>query len=151
MSDSTITVCVVVPLFIIAMWMILSNIFLLLRGERTTGIVVDYEARRGSKGGTTHAEVVEFKTADGKTIRFAERASRTRFVFRTGHSVNVIYDPDKPHKARINSFFALYISPIILLFVGSCLFVSNLSAFSDTGAELLTMLQNLLNQIPFFK
>lgn len=149
MSDSTITVCVVVPLFIIAMWMILSNIFLLLRGERTTGIVVDYEARRGSKGGTTHAEVVEFKTDDGKTIRFAERASRTRFVFRTGHSVNVIYDPDKPHKARINSFFALYITPIILLVVGSCLFVFNLSAFSGLGEKLLNMLQDFIEKVPF--
>lgn len=149
MPDMTITICVAVPILLLAFGMFVGNILFTLRAERTTGIVVDYETRRGSKGGATQAEVVEFQAPNGKTVRFVEKTSRTRFIMNTGHEVNVLFDPDKPEKARVNSFMNLYLSPIILLIVGFSLIVFNLPMFSDLGAQLLNMIQDFIDKVPF--
>lgn len=149
MPDMTITICVAVPLLLLSFGMFVGNILFTLRAERTTGIVVDYETRRGSKGGATQAEVVEFQGPDGKTVRFVEKTSRSRFIMNTGHEVNVLYDPDNPEKARINSFWTLYISPIILLIVGLSLMIFNVPMFSGLGENILNWLQNFIDKVPF--
>ena len=111
--------------------------------------MVGYETRRGSKGGATQAEVVEFQGPDGKTVQFVEKTSQTRFIMNTGHTVNVLYDPDNPENARINSFWGLYFFPITLLIVGLVLLIFNLPMFSGLGEKLLNMLQDLIEKVPF--
>ena len=149
MPDLTITICVAVPLLLLSFGMFVGNILFTLRAERTTGTVVGYETRRGSKGGATQAEVVEFQGPDGKTVKFVEKTSRSRFIMNTGHEVNVLYNPDNPSKARINSFWTLYVSPIILLLVGLSLLIFNLPMFSGLGETLLNWLQDFIEKVPF--
>lgn len=149
MPDMTIIICAVVPILLLSMWMFVGNILFTLRAERTTGTVVGYQTRRGNKGGATQAEVVEFQGPDGKTVQFVEKTSRSRFIMNTGHEVNVLYDPDKPEKARINSFWGLYFFPITLLIVGLVLLIFNLPMFSGLGEQLLNMLQDFIEKVPF--
>ena len=73
MPDLGVIYCVAIPILIISAFMFLSNIFFTLRAEKTTGTVVGYKSNRSSKGGTTHAEVVEFQGPDGQTVQFTEK------------------------------------------------------------------------------
>jgi Protein of unknown function (DUF3592) len=139
--------CAAIPILIISAGMFISNILFTLRAEKTTGTVVDYRSKRGSKGGVTHAEIVEFQ-ADGKTIQFVEKAYRSRFIMNTGHTVNVLYDPNQPEKARINSFGTLYLVPIILLFIGIGLVLFNMPMFNGIMQMLLDFLMNLIDKLP---
>lgn len=149
MSELNITICISVPLLLLGIGMFVGNIFFMLRAEKTTGIIVDYEARRTSRGGSSFAEVVDFQGPDGKTIRFVEKSSRSRFVFKTGHSVEVLYDPNNPQKARVNSFIGMYTPPMILIFVSTILILFNLQDFSGLGERLLNLFQDFSKMIPF--
>lgn len=142
--------CAAIPILIISAGIFISNILFTLRAEKTTGTVVDYRSRRSSKGGVTHAEVVEFQGPDGRTVQFVEKTYRSRFVMNTGHTVNVLYDPNQPEKARINSFAALYSTPLILLIVGGGLFLFNISMFNGVMQKVLDFLMNLVNKLPWW-
>lgn len=140
--------CAAIPILIISVGMFISNIFFTLRAEKTTGTVVGYRSKRGNKGGVTHAEVVEFQGPDGRTVQFVEKAYRSRFTMNTGHTVNVLYDPNKPDKARINSFATLYLAPIILLVVGAGLVLFNMPMFNGVMQKILDFLMNLIDKLP---
>lgn len=83
------------------------------------------DSSRRSGGGTTYAPKVEFKAADGSAYVFKSSVSQNPPAYKKGDSVNVIYNPDNPHKAEINSLMSIWGLVIIMSFLGSglCLFL----------------------------
>src|SRR5690606_26618807 len=124
--DITIIVCVAVPILLLSLGMFVRSILFTLRAEKTTGTIVDFKTSSSSKSGVTQAEVVEFQLPDGKTIQFTEKSYRSRIILNYGKNVSVLYDPQNPTNAHINSFWTLYFVPVILLIIGLGLLIFNL-------------------------
>jgi hypothetical protein len=150
MPDLGVLYCAAVPILLISAGMFLSSILFSLRAKKTTGTVVGYRTSRSAKGGSGQAEIVDFSGPDGKTIQFTEKVYRTRIIQREGHTVNVLYDPNNPSRARINSFATLYLIPAILAVVGIGLILFNLPMFHAPMQKLLDFLLGLINKLPWW-
>jgi len=150
MPDMGLIVCGAVPVLIVAVGMWIYTIFISLRYERTTGTVVGYKTSRNPKGGGGEAEIVEFKGPDGKTVEFTEKVYRARLIQREGHTVNVLYDPNKPTRARINSFATLHFIPVILAVVGVGIILSQTPMFSGPMQKLMDFLKTIVDKIPWW-
>jgi hypothetical protein len=74
--------------------------------------------RLAGSGSTTRAPVVQFRTPEGEIIVFTHPVASNPPSFRTGQVVNVRYQPSRPHEARINSFWSLWLASLLLFFFG---------------------------------
>lgn len=88
--------------------------------ERTQGVVTElvWQARTGRGArrrsvGTAHP-VVRFQTADGAVIEFRSRVGSSPPSYQVGDEVPVLYRPENPRDARIESFVDLYLAGTIL-------------------------------------
>jgi Protein of unknown function (DUF3592) len=89
-------------------------------GLRTEGTVVDVEERiEGPSESATLASypVVEFTTAEGRTIRFTSRLSLP-IAIEVGKAVPVRYRSDNPELAVIDTFMRTWAVPVTLLLGG---------------------------------
>ena len=150
MPDFGVLYCAAVPILLISAAMFVSSILFTLRAQKTTGTVVGYRTSRSAKGGGSQAEIVEFTGPDGKTVQFTEKVYRTRIIQREGHTVNVLYDPNNPSRARINSFATLYLIPVILAVVGIGMILFNLPMFHGPMQKLLDLLKGLIDKLPWW-
>jgi hypothetical protein len=150
MPDFGVLYCVAVPILLISAGMFVSSMLFTLRAQKTMGTVVGYRTSRSAKGGGGQAEIVEFSGPDGRTVQSTEKVYRTRIIQREGHTVNVLYDPNNPSRARINSFATLYLIPAILAVVGIGLILFNLPMFHGPMQKLLDLLQGLIDKLPWW-
>lgn len=112
----------------------------MLRSSRAVGRIIDYES--GSTDGETAAPIIEFQTPDGRTFTFKGIFSNETvfdmlygvfliYVLKRDTSlVRVLYDPNDPQKARVNSFGNIYFLPVLLFIVGLCIMLSSIPMFS---------------------
>jgi hypothetical protein len=89
----------------------------------TTGTIVDLVESRSSEGGTTYKAVVQFQTADGRSITWTETMASNPPAGQIGEQTPIKYDPANPNKARIAKRFRLwFLSGLLgllgLLFLG---------------------------------
>ncbi len=98
----------------------ISTLYFLVRAEPASGQVVGFEevtnpAPTANPAGTSSFEhaVVEFETAGGDTRRFQGRSGRAGSTFAVGDSVGVVYRPDRPDLARIDSIPEVWATPLI--------------------------------------
>jgi len=94
-----------------------------------TGVVVDYQEREGSEGGTLFALVVEFTAPSGETVRFTDAAASNPAAKRIGESVEVYYDPAYPQAARVKSFLGTWFFPVTLVAIGGIMIVVAVLSF----------------------
>lgn len=76
----------------------------LLRGGVTVqGTIVDFDAASGGSGVTTYSPIVEYQTADGETLRYRSKRTRSRKELKgtRGAQVPVTYDPAEPSRAML--------------------------------------------------
>lgn len=64
------------------------------------------------------APQVKFTTAEDETITFTHPVSSRPPAYRTGQTVTVRYQPSRPHEARLNTFTGVWLTPLVLLFMG---------------------------------
>lgn len=77
--------------------------------------------------------VVEFTASSGEKIRFTSDFGSRPAGHKIGQSVNVHYDPVDPQKAEIDSAMNLWLTPLILVFMGvvtCCLAFSFLGVYA---------------------
>lgn len=80
-----------------------------------TGTVVGLEEDTGGEGGTTYSAIVEFTTADGTLVRFNDSSrSCDPPCNQVGDEVPVIYSPDNPQRAQIQSIWLDWTWPAVL-------------------------------------
>jgi len=65
------------------------------------------------------APLVRFETTDGNTVEFQSTFRSNPPAYRTGQTVSVLYDPEDPQSASIRGMLALWLSTIVLGFIGS--------------------------------
>lgn len=81
------------------------------------GTVIDLVQSRSSSQ-RSYRPVVRFSTEDGQTLEFTSSFGSNPPGYARGDSVQVLYPPDDPQQARIHSFLALWLMPIIFAGVG---------------------------------
>jgi len=83
-------------------------------GVTAGGTVTDLVAGSDSDGDTVYYPHVRFVTESGDAIEFTSSIGASPPDFDVGETVSVLYDPALPGKARIDSFFQLWFSTLIL-------------------------------------
>lgn len=79
--------------------------------QRTDGTVVDLELMRrhsSQSSSTTWAPRVQFSTPDGQSHQFISTSGSNPPSYSRGEHVGVLFEPDHPENARIDSFFSLW-------------------------------------------
>lgn len=71
----------------------------------------------------TYAPVVKFKTSKGESIEFKSTTSSNPPSYTRGERVEILYTEDKPHEAKINSFFSLWGGAVIVGGIGVVFFL----------------------------
>lgn len=73
---------------------------------------------------------VAFRTAEGQESVFISDTGSNPPGFRPGETVEVMYRPGDPYDARINTFWQLYLAPVICIGIGSVFFLISLFVFT---------------------
>lgn len=90
------------------------------RAERAEGRIVDVvyrSARPGERLGS-YGSVFRFTTRDGRTVQATASVRASTSRHRVGDPVRVLYDPQNPQNALIDSFVDRYFILIVLLPIG---------------------------------
>ncbi|MBI5654730.1 DUF3592 domain-containing protein [Candidatus Uhrbacteria bacterium] len=90
------------------------------RSQKSQGMVLEMVRRvsTSKKSADTFAPRIKFTLPDGSSQEFTSTLSSSWKFYRVGQKVDVLYDPAQPDTAEINSFFALWVGPCILGFLG---------------------------------
>lgn len=140
--------CFIGPAFVWALFLVVSR----LRSNTATGTIIDHAA--GSTDGDVSAPVIEFQVPDGRKFTFTGIYSNStipdmlyeaflKYVLKKDTTqVRVLYDPNNPQKARVNSFGNIYFMPIILFGIGVCIILYSIPMFSN----FLTPIFNFINR-----
>lgn len=86
--------------------------------ETATGTVTELVRSRSSDS-TTYAPVVSFVATDGEQYSFTHNISRNPPAYSQGEQVPVLYPPDNPNRARIESAFSLWGGALIVGALGA--------------------------------
>lgn len=113
---------IIPPLFLaigIGAWSLSAYLYtnvrqLLAEGEHARGTVTAL-----SRSGSAYFPVVAFKTAEGTQIEFVGKSGSSSPTFVKGQQVEVIYRPENPNNAKINTFLDLWAPPLFLTIFGT--------------------------------
>jgi hypothetical protein len=83
-----------------------------------TGTVIDLRLEY-SEDSNVYYPLVKFQTENGKEIKFKSSFGTNPPAYQVGEEVSIIYLPDNPNKAQINSFWSLWFLSILLLGMGT--------------------------------
>jgi len=82
-------------------------------GIITQGEVVELASSRGDRSGYMYTPIIAF-LADGKSYQFQHSASSNPPMYDIGEKVEVIYWPESPSKASLNTFWGFWGPPIFI-------------------------------------
>ncbi len=85
------------------------------------GVVVENVYRQSSSSrdnGPSYYPHVQFRTTDGQAIDFVSSTGSSPPSYSVNQPVTVLYDPQQPYKASINSFGQLWVGSIVLIGLG---------------------------------
>jgi hypothetical protein len=83
------------------------------------GTVVDLEPTSGSRGGTTYKPVFEFTDRDDHLHRVTGSVASSPPSFKRGEAVRVLYQPENPDQAHLDSFMDTWFLPLIFGTLGT--------------------------------
>ncbi len=85
---------------------------------RTTATVVEIKTSTGRSTSTiTYSPVLSFIALDGKNYIYdVSRFSYTHYTI--GQEIEIVYENANPNKANINSFYNIFLTPLVLIVLG---------------------------------
>ncbi|HKS29886.1 MAG TPA: DUF3592 domain-containing protein [Pyrinomonadaceae bacterium] len=115
---------------IIGLGLLVASVFVYLNtrnfinaSAKAQGTVIAHAQGRSSDGDVTYAPVISFRTESGQTVEFKSGTSSTSASPPVGQQVEVLYNPQRPEEAEINSFSSLWALNIILAGLGAGFFI----------------------------
>jgi hypothetical protein len=130
MDDSSALLLVGVIFVAIGAVFIGLGIFFFIRTRRflrtaaeAPGTIVELRESSGSEGGTVYSAVVEFQTADSRSIRWEESMASNPPAGQPGDTLVMKYDPANPNKARIAKATRMWFMPMLFGGLGLLFFV----------------------------
>lgn len=97
---------------------------------KAQGTVIEVVSRTKTQSGeskTYFYPVVEFRTAEGAVVRFEDSTGSNPSAHRVGDAVEVLYDPQTPQSAMIDSWVLWLPSTIVIGFGGFIAFIGGLT------------------------
>ena len=91
------------------------------RGAHVDGIIV--EMKKGSSIFSKYHPHVRFQTEEGQTIEFSPGNSSNPPMYKVNDHVPVVYNPDYPNYAVINTFIEIWLGPVIYAGLGLLLLI----------------------------
>ena len=70
--------------------------------------------------------VIEFVLPDERKIRFTDKVGSFPADYEIGAVLEIIYNPENPSDARINSWKRIWLVPVLLISVGSLLMIAGI-------------------------
>lgn len=117
-----IMICMVIagaPFFIIGLLDAHNSLSAIRNLSPTSGVVVGNKTRLDPRGTQPYVPVVEFRTGDGRVVRFTDSLfGSIPPTYKAGDKVRVVYDPKDPQTARIRSWSRLWLGSAILMIGG---------------------------------
>lgn len=114
----------------VAFLLVRRSIRRLRAGGRATGEIVGSEAATDSSGKGSpkkyYLPVIRFTSQDGRSIVFTAD-SGGRMEPQKGTPVQVLYNPERPHQAWVNTFATLWFFPLITAILGLPFLLAGLS------------------------
>jgi hypothetical protein len=115
-----------IPLFLIGFFLLVPGV---------SGVVqalTDYQNSRTTSGQVVQLDVVNgvykpvvvFRDSKGNRIQFTDPQGSKPAAYKVEDRVEVIYPPDHPEKAKINSLFEVWITPLLPIFCSGFWLVS---------------------------
>lgn len=87
------------------------------------GVVIE-NIRSFSDDSYTYRPMIEFTTQDGRHIEFVSKLGSSSPSYGVGQHVEVLYAPNAPENAKINSFMSLYFGTLILGVMSGIILIS---------------------------
>ncbi len=103
----------------IAGWQFRQTMKLLKNGKRTKARVLELVASRSRSDGTTYRPVFGFMTKTNQAQQFTYDVSSSPPAWKVGEEADIIYNPDRPERARLIGYWGLFIASIILAAVAA--------------------------------
>jgi len=114
-------------------WYTVEAIQFLDTTARTDGTVVALKRERSVKGLAEDYPVVHFVPPDtGEAVEFKSRFGIWPSPFSVGERVEVAYDPADPSRADINSFWTIWLFPVLLEMFALACFAAGLHTLRHT-------------------
>ena len=107
-------------------WELIDANRIAIAGDRAQGTVIELQRSHGRR--TSYKPIVGFETPDGETHTFVHPLGSRPSVYAAGDRVAVLYDPERPRRAVIDSFYGRY---------GFLIVVLGGAAFAALGAWLM--------------
>jgi len=86
----------------------------------TKGVVIEVRWKSDSEGTLYAYPVFQFIDArTGKEITVVSTFGSTTMIYGVGQEVNILYDSQNPHNAKIESFWNIWFGPTIVIGLGS--------------------------------
>jgi hypothetical protein len=86
----------------------------------TQGTVIDLIRRTsGSSRSSVYYPMIQFTTSSGDRIIFEANSGSSQPAFKKDQQVEVLYNPQQPNSAVINSWAELWLLPVICTAMGS--------------------------------
>lgn len=101
----------------IGIWTLSGTLRAVVGGSDAIGTVVGHNTNIDSDG-DTYQPIISFRPTEGPQVTFTELVARSG-IDPVGSEVPVLYDPDNPTDARLNSFANLWVIPLAFLGFGS--------------------------------
>src|SRR5262249_62185567 len=83
-----------------------------------TGTIFELRESSGSEGGTVYSAVVEFQTADARSIRWEGSMARNPPAGQPGEQLVMKYDPANPNKGRTAKATRMWFTPVLIRGLG---------------------------------
>jgi hypothetical protein len=97
----------------LSLWYTFTSYMFSTNGIEVEGTVVRLESSHSSEGGTTYSPVYRY-TVDGEQYEYESVNSSSIPSHQVGESTTLLYDPNNPEKARVNSFWEMWLLPCIM-------------------------------------
>jgi len=97
----------------VSIWYTNTSYMFYSKGVEVPGTVIRMESSNSSDGGTTYSPVFSY-TVDGQQYEYESVNSSNPPTHKVGDVETLLYNPDNPGKARQNSFWELWLLPVIL-------------------------------------
>jgi len=86
--------------------------------ETAPGQVVDVIVKTDSDGDPMYYPEFTFTTAAGENVQVRSNVGSNPPAHRVGDKIEILYDPNQPLNAKVNSFSGVWLLPTILLGIG---------------------------------
>lgn len=141
-SKAGIVICLLIgiPLAIFGIKELLAVKKFVAGGVRTEGTIMEMK-----EGPTKFYPRVQFATKDGRTMEFSSGNGSNPPMYKPGDTVPVIYNPNAPQYAVINTFIDLWLGPTIYATAGLLFLVGAIAttlARRPTGSSCVSSRNN---------